>query len=56
MKAASTTQHANHASIPLCDFTLGLSDKPEVIEGTGCPLPGTCCLSAALCPPRAVVV
>ena len=34
---------ANHASIPLCDFTLGLSDREDIVEGTGCPLPGSCC-------------
>ena len=34
---------ANHASIPLCDFTLGLSDMEEIVSASGCPIAGTCC-------------
>ena len=34
---------ANHAMIPMCDLTLLLSDKDEVLSAGGCPIPGTCC-------------
>jgi hypothetical protein len=34
---------ANHASIPLCDFTLGLSNKEDIVSASGCPIAGTCC-------------
>ena len=34
---------ANHAQIPLCDATLGLSNLSAIVTAKGCPIAGTCC-------------